>query len=291
MKHNLLTPEPNYDIALLDILYQNKNKEYGGYELRKNYNSRLKKSLITAFALIAILLISIVTKKADADVRLHDKPLSGGHKLKEVKIIACPKIMPDKPKKLMNEKKQMANIKPNKVLARTARVNIVVNTNQPTVTPAQTAVASPTNVTTTTAANVSNSVTNTAILTGGSNTNNNLTTSTSSTGIKGSAEVDQVPLYPGGDAALQFFLSKNLVYPEDARQKNAEAEIEIFFVVDVDGSIQQIKSDNIEHFGFVNEGKRVVGMMPKWRPAMMNGKPVKCYFSVPITYVLSQDDN
>ena len=45
---------------ILDIIFEGRNKEYGAYELRKTYNTRLTKALIFTAILLAVLLIPFV---------------------------------------------------------------------------------------------------------------------------------------------------------------------------------------------------------------------------------------
>jgi periplasmic protein TonB len=294
MLHNTPKSAPNFENQYLDILYQNKNKDYGGYELRKNYTRRLGRSVIIAFAILAIVLVNVVFNKAEADNRVTNKPTVGSHKYTEVTFIKPRVIKPkiEKPTKSAGKTpiKTPAIKTKTPVTPRTARLN-VVDTRTATLPTLPTAVTTASTGVTTTSTLPTSGPTS-AIPSGGGGTASTTASTTATTGntIKGSTQVDQIPLYPGGEAALNAFLSKNLEYPEEARQHNAEAEIEIFFVVDIDGSIQQISCNNKDQYGFVTEGKRVVGKMPKWKPAMVGGKPVKCYFSVPINYVLQDDD-
>jgi len=86
---------------------------------------------------------------------------------------------------------------------------------------------------------------------------------------------------------LSRFLGENIVYPEHARRKNKQGRAILKFVVNEDGSItdvQIVKSAGNDELD--EEAMRVIGKMPKWHPGMLDGKPVKVYFTQPITFKL-----
>ncbi|MEO5999896.1 MAG: hypothetical protein ABIN89_23880 [Chitinophagaceae bacterium] len=74
----------------LDIIFDGRNKDYGAYALRKTYNDRLAKALIT---MICFLLLGIIAYLF-ADT-YHDDPLSKGFVAGEVSLI---EVKPDEPK-------------------------------------------------------------------------------------------------------------------------------------------------------------------------------------------------
>ena len=84
------------------------------------------------------------------------------------------------------------------------------------------------------------------------------------------------------------FLAKNLVYPELARENGIEGRVHVEFIVEKDGSITNIKvvrGRELGH-GIPEEAIRMVKAMPKWKPAMMDGKIVRAYFIMPVVFKL-----
>lgn len=99
--------------------------------------------------------------------------------------------------------------------------------------------------------------------------------------------VEQMPEYPGGPVAMMKFLMENMRYPETAHKAGVQGNVIVNYVVETDGTISNIKvvkkvSDELDA-----EAIRVVGTMPKWKPGMQNGKPVRVKYTVPITFRLN----
>ncbi len=99
--------------------------------------------------------------------------------------------------------------------------------------------------------------------------------------------VEQAPTYPGGMAKLFDFLSKNIRYPEEARQKKIQGKVFVNFVVNTDGAIDQIRVLKGLGAGCDEEAIRVVARMPDWTPGRQNGKPVAVQYNLPITFTMS----
>jgi TonB family protein len=103
------------------------------------------------------------------------------------------------------------------------------------------------------------------------------------------ADVD--PEFPGGMEAMFKFLTENMKYPETARAAKAEGMVVVSFIVKEDGSLTDIKNATANkplHPDLVAEAIRVVQSMPKWKPAMKDGKVVKMEFLVPMKFKLDQ---
>jgi periplasmic protein TonB len=98
--------------------------------------------------------------------------------------------------------------------------------------------------------------------------------------------VEQMPEFPGGEAALYKYLADNVRYPERATNAGAQGTVRVKFVVNEDGRISMVDVARPIGNGMDEEAKRVVQSMPPWKPGKNNGKPVKVYFQVPIKFVL-----
>jgi len=102
--------------------------------------------------------------------------------------------------------------------------------------------------------------------------------------------VEQVPEFPGGLSAFEEFLSKNIRYPQEARDKNVQGRVIISFIVEDDGTLTNFKVSRSVGSGTDEEAVRVLAMSPKWSPGLQNGHKVRVAYSVPINFTLSSDD-
>jgi len=103
--------------------------------------------------------------------------------------------------------------------------------------------------------------------------------------------VEQMPEFPGGQAALMKYLSSNIKYPDECRKMGIEGKVYVKFVVDKTGSITDTKLLRGVPDGKLleNEAIRVIKTMPKWKPGNQSGKPVSVYFTLPISFKLNSE--
>jgi TonB family protein len=99
--------------------------------------------------------------------------------------------------------------------------------------------------------------------------------------------VEQMPEYVGGMPELGNFLSQNIKYPAEAREKKITGTVFVGFVVQADGSIQMAKVLKGPGSGMDEEALRVVRAMPKWTPGMQSGKAVAVKYTLPIKFALN----
>lgn len=98
--------------------------------------------------------------------------------------------------------------------------------------------------------------------------------------------VEQPAEFPGGQAALMKWLSQNIRYPEAAQQNDIQGRVIVKFVVEKDGSIGQASIMKGVDKDLDREALRVVKKMPKWQPGKNNGVAVRSYFNLPVTFKL-----
>lgn len=96
--------------------------------------------------------------------------------------------------------------------------------------------------------------------------------------------VEQLPEYPGGMAALVQWLTKNLVYPQEARKHNIQGRVVVSFIINTDGSLSDIHLTTTAHFLLDREALRVAKLMPKWKPGIADNKPCRTLFAIPIEF-------
>ena len=99
--------------------------------------------------------------------------------------------------------------------------------------------------------------------------------------------VEQMPEFPnGGMAGLMQYLSKNIKYPTIAQENGTQGRVTVQFVVNRDGSIVDAKVVRSVDPYLDKEALRVINTMPKWKPGMQRGKPVRVKFTVPVMFRL-----
>ena len=99
--------------------------------------------------------------------------------------------------------------------------------------------------------------------------------------------VEQMPEFPnGGMAGLMRYLSKNIKYPTIAQENGTQGRVTVQFVVNRDGSIVDAKVLRGVDPYLDKEALRVINTMPKWKPGMQRGKPVRVKFTVPVMFRL-----
>ncbi len=98
--------------------------------------------------------------------------------------------------------------------------------------------------------------------------------------------VEQMPSFPGGMAALMQYLSKNIKYPPVAEEMNIQGRVICTFVVERDGSVSDIRIAKSVDPSLDKEAIRVVSAMPRWIPGRQNGQNVRVKYTLPVTFRL-----
>ena len=99
--------------------------------------------------------------------------------------------------------------------------------------------------------------------------------------------VEQMPEFPGGNAALMQYLNKNIKYPVIAQEQGVQGRVIVQFVVNKDGSIVDAQVVRSVDPYLDKEAIRVINTMPKWTPGKQRGKPVRVKFTVPVAFRLT----
>lgn len=98
--------------------------------------------------------------------------------------------------------------------------------------------------------------------------------------------VEQMPTFPGGDGKLMEWLSKNIKYPAVAEENGVQGRVIVRFVVGKDGSISNASVVRSVDPALDKEALRVVKAMPRWIPGKQNGAAVPVWFTLPVTFQL-----
>ena len=93
--------------------------------------------------------------------------------------------------------------------------------------------------------------------------------------------------FPGGNAEMFNFISRNLRFPPEAAESSIQGTIVCGFIVEKDGSIVTVEIIRPLDRYIDAEAMRVIKRMPKWKTGEIKGKPVRVYCIVPIKIKLS----
>jgi protein TonB len=98
--------------------------------------------------------------------------------------------------------------------------------------------------------------------------------------------VEEMPSFPGGDEELLKYIQKNIKYPAIARENNITGRVYITFVVDKDGKVKDAKVLRGIGGGCDEEALRVVRTLPDWKPGRQNGRNVSVQYNLPVNFNL-----
>ncbi len=252
---------------VLDILFENRNKEYGAYTLRKFYDNRMVTSLsIMMGAVIILSAFSFMPK---------GKTNHQNGNLETVMSYIKPdekKPEPEKPKEPPKEKPAPQKIfTSNPVVVPNDKVKDTINTILPTDN------IGTTNITGTGPVIIHpiepiEPGTGTVIPV--VDVNIPLTEN----------EVEVMPSFPGGIPAFRKFLERNLTNPREM-EEGEQISVQVKFVVGYDGKIKDISVIKEGGDEFDREVVRVVKKMPDWIPGKARGKNVSVYYTIPVKFI------
>ena len=249
--------------AFDDIVFEVRNKEYGAYKLRKKYNRTV---LIALGIGVLILATAIITpylnakaadnskKRAERQVVIKMENLDTPHD-----VVAPPPPPPPPPTDVVQQQKYVPpqvvdSIKPEDVKqlmtadqAQTEVTNKEVVENVQQVTEeVQEAEKEP----------------------------------------EPFVVVEEMPTFPGGDAALLKYIGEHTQYPEVAKENNIQGRVIIRFCVTAKGGVSQVSVLKGVDPELDKEAIRVVNTLPPFKPGKQGGKPVPVWYMVPITFTL-----
>lgn len=98
--------------------------------------------------------------------------------------------------------------------------------------------------------------------------------------------VEQMPSFPGGTGALMQYLSSHIKYPVVAEENGIQGRVICTFVVERDGGVTDVKVMKGVDPSLDKEACRVINSMPKWIPGKQNGSAVRVKYTLPVTFRL-----
>ena len=103
--------------------------------------------------------------------------------------------------------------------------------------------------------------------------------------------VEQMPQFPGGDAALMKYIESHIQYPANAISNKVEGHVVVQFVVEKTGAIGEVKVVRSVDKDLDREAIRVCKSLPKFAPGRQNGKAVSVWYTLPVTFTLPKENN
>ena len=102
--------------------------------------------------------------------------------------------------------------------------------------------------------------------------------------------VEEMPQFPGGQDGLRNYLTTNIKYPHAAMEQGLQGRVYVQFVINTEGQTEEIKILREAHPLLDNEAYRVVAEMPRWKPGMQKGRAVRVSYTVPVNFVLQEEE-
>ncbi|MBS1525755.1 MAG: energy transducer TonB [Bacteroidetes bacterium] len=257
----------------LELVFDDRNKAYGAYDLRKHYNRALLKAMAVTFSAVICLLLGYNTFHKNGPTETvytipYIKPMVEPEAKKPV-IPAKPRTV-EPPKSVATVKYPIFKVTVDKEAQ-----------NPPKITDLKGAVISTeTKKGDETDANIE--IPNTTGTTGSDITEDKT--------IHTIASVEVMPQFPGGEAAWIKYLQKNLHYPSQAAEAGISGRVYVSFVVEKDGHLTDIKVERGSGYGLDEEAVRVLKMAPPWTPGIQNGQKVRVSYVMPITFQIAAQD-
>ena len=269
------------DNSWVDLVFENKNKNYGAYQLRKETGKRNVKAMVIVFSTIAIVIALFYAKIAIENAMPKKVAIETDVELSKLAQKKEAKVERKEPVKVEQEQKVIEKVK-SSVKFTAPEIKKDEDVKPEDEIKSQDDLAK----------------TNTAI---------------GSFDVKGNDEaagevlkakeviadekpkeeetkvfdvVEQMPQFPGGQGALFEYLSKQIKYPVIAEENGVQGRVIVTFVVARDGSITDVKVVKSVDPSLDKEAQRVVKGMPRWIPGKQNGSAVRVKYTVPVTFRL-----
>jgi protein TonB len=262
----------------LDILFEGRNKEYGAYELRKNYQRRLTRSLlITAGAALLIFVVVIVSRtvgeSSKSKVKVQDVTLADIKQEEQQKIEPPPPPPPKQeppkieiqkftpPKIVEDEKFEEKNeVKEQEVITNVGKIDQEGIKDPEVVNPPKVEVEQ-------------------KVVEAPKEDENQVFT-----------KVEVEAQFPGGEAKWNQFVQREVEKNIDELTEDGQAgTCEVQFIVDKEGNVSNVEALTLKGSVLARVATDAIKRGPKWIPAIQNGRQVKAYRRQKIRFALPDE--
>ena len=255
--------------SLDEIVFEERNQEYGAFVLRRSYNKRMTMSLGISFMLILLVfgypVVASYLNKSQKEIKLKKEAILDLSVYKKEKDILPPPPPPDR-----DQVKELVK------QVRYTMVTVVdsVADNQLLLIPEDyVANASNEAVSTSSAPVIVDEISD----------------------VVDTKKVDaplfvveEMPEFPGGEGELQKTLASSVVYPSAAKEAGIKGKVYVRFVITANGDVDQVQIARGVDQLLDNEAMRVVKLLPKWKPGRQQGNAVSVWYTVPINFILNE---
>ncbi len=102
--------------------------------------------------------------------------------------------------------------------------------------------------------------------------------------------VEEMPEFPGGEAALRKYIAEHVNFPADAEKAKIQGKVFVNFVINSAGKVEKAKVIRGIHPSLDEEAVRVVNALPDWKPGKQKGEAVDVSYTLPVTFTLHPND-
>jgi protein TonB len=258
-----MAKENNNAPAFDDIVFEERNKEYGAYRLRKRYNRNVSLALGIGIVIIATAIITpyLNAKAADNSKKRAERQV-------EIKMenldqpaeqVAPPPPPPPPPTDVVQQQKYVPPVVVDSIKPEDVKQLMTADQAQ-------------------------SEVTNKEVV--------EVQQQVKEEVQEAEAEevpfvvVEEMPMFPGGDTELLKYIGEHTQYPEVAKENNIQGRVIIRFCVTAKGGVSQVSVLKGVDPELDKEAIRVVNTLPPFKPGKQGGKPVPVWYMVPITFTL-----
>lgn len=260
-----------------DLIFANRNKNYGAYQMRAQSGDRNTKALVSILIIIALCVgiplffTYVIPHKSDTSVtnvtslaKLEEAKVKDKHIIKKVEPkqaepqrikssikFTAPKITKDEDVTQEDEMKSQKELGESKLAISIANVQGNDDSHGKDIADIKEVI-----------------------------------TSKPTEDMKVYDYVEQMPVFPGGDAALLKYITDNLHYPSVSQENGTHGRCVVRFVVLENGTVGDVNLLSHVDSYCDREAIRVIKSLPKFIPGRQQGKPVKVWFQVPVIFEL-----
>ena len=268
-----------------DLVFEGKNKDFGAYVIRTN--SPKRHNVAVLWTLIGTIIFGLITfGLVKANQYLEEKRLAEMGEQVEVLIDMTQEAEETKPEFIEDKKPEVIQEEESKTFKAT-ELQIVEDKN---VREEDEIVSQDERMQTDA---IAGSVTNSEGSTDLNNFKERINEVVIETKVEPEAKpeqifqsVEQMPQFPGGEAALMKYLAYHINYPPMAAENGIQGRVVVQFVVDKTGRVGEVKLARSVDKDLDNEAVRVCKSLPKFTPGRQNGQPVSVWYTLPVTFKL-----
>jgi periplasmic protein TonB len=264
-----------YKTEWLDLVFDNRNKAYGAYDLRQNYASNMIRSMGITFLGVSLLIGTAIILNG------HNNQPVVAQVPDHHTIITLTEIKPLVPKKV-DPPKVTTPVRTTRFVPPVVTPDPQATTPPPVISQITTAIGQTTTPGKDGGSNVLIDMPNSGTGTPGPPAPDN--------NVYPASNLDVMPEPIGGDAAWSKFLNKNLRFPAAAQDEGVSGKVLVSFIIEKDGNLSNIQVERPAGHGFDEEALRVLKLAKAWKPGKQNGQSVRVRYIIPINFQLNTDE-